>query len=264
MSVDKIPEFNTRIKNDSHTISYKVGRAILDAKSFKGVLQLPYKLYEARQVHLERQHEQKITNTLSSQGYRSVSDVYQVFGLKGLVYISQKQNKDKHELAKELILLSKDIKGDDRLFISLLALELDSSLAVLRGAAWSGVHCNNESIIEEVLNRLKNSSSFKEEQYQKTYKEFSSKIPKIKRQNEAKGNIKENRLKHLQEVKEFLSNRFSNLNIKSLLNNISKNELLFEKLIDYLYAMGGVKGVKKGIDQIFLNFNSRQKAFFVS
>ena len=261
MSINKIPEFNTRIKNDSHTISFKVGRAILDAKNFKGLIELPFKLYEARQVHLERQYDRKIVTSLNSEKFESIADIYWELGLKGLVYFSQKQDVNKHDVAKDLTVLSKNIKGDDRLLVSLLALELDNSLATLRGAAWSGVHCNNVAIIEEVLNRLQKNSSFQEKQYQKTYKEFSSKIPKIKRYNEAQDKLKRDKLNYIGEVKAFIDNKLGSLTPKSLINKILKNELVFEKLANSLYLMGGVKGVKKGVDQIFLSFNSKQKAF---
>tara|TARA_R110000765_G_scaffold334224_3_gene424637 strand:- start:1815 stop:4151 length:2337 start_codon:yes stop_codon:yes gene_type:complete len=257
MSIKETPEFKTHKKNDSHTISFKVGRAILDAKSLKGFVQLPYKLYEAREIHLERQYDCNIADSLKNNGFESVSKVYQEFGVRGLAYLSQIQKIDKEEFARELISLSKNIKGDDRLLISLLALEFDSSLPVLRGAAWSGVHCNNISIIEEVLNKLQNDSSFKKDQYQKTYKEFLSKIPKIQRQNETENN----RLKYFNETKALLANKIFGLNTNSLLTKVSKSELLFEKLVSSLYLMGGVKGVKKGIDQLFFSFNSRQKAF---
>ncbi len=249
------------IKDDSHTISFKVGRAILDARSLKGIVQLPFKLYETRELYLLRKFDKEIINALRNYSDLSVSHIYKEHGLKGLVALSKLQLSDSKVLSKELIKFASSIEDEDRLLISKLALELDHSLAVLRGAAWSGVHFKNTAILEDIIELIEKSENKEQEQYKKTYQQFSKKLEEIKHnQKNEKGLFNSNKF-FFSLIKKKTPSRLQLLDLNSALNMLHKNEAVFTKLVHCLYLKGGIIAVQKLIDKMFASFNTTQRAF---
>ena len=100
------------------TISYKLGRAILDAKTFSGLKKLPFKLLELRKETIERKHRQdwrqQVLIDIGRNNF-SIEKLYSRYGIEGLNIYLDKAFGNQYELrANKIVELSKILrnKGD--------------------------------------------------------------------------------------------------------------------------------------------------------
>lgn len=241
------------------TISYKLGRAILDAKTFSGLKKLPFKLLELRKETIERKHRQdwrqQVLIDIGRNNF-SIEKLYSRYGIEGLNIYLDKAFGNQYELrANKIVELSKILrnKGDaEYIDIARMATYISKSEPILRNFAWCALHARKFEELKETLSSLKDQYTLNNDvSYLHTYKKFSLKLAKLEEQPSGQEHIKS-----IPE-KENVVDTLIYINHK-LMENFSKH-------IEEIYKSYGSKGLTTAFDQSVRKFdlNLEDSAFLL-
>lgn len=149
-------------KSEYQTISYRLGKALIDAKSVEGALTLPWKLYHLRQDANSRRAQKK-PNINYEQVLKSSSrdklliKIHKKRGLLGVTEFLEWYDistEDKSNIVYDNALTVKD--QDPSLYKTLMGLsvELNSSKRNIKAYAWSSYHLRDLNQLERVVKKL--------------------------------------------------------------------------------------------------------------
>lgn len=176
------------------TISYKLGKALLDAKNLDGLLRLPSKLIGLRKEVIERRDKDKIyenfnqlLNSIDAEAL--IYTVYKQYKLDGVLnflnwHKDSDQNKAEMLLANAKYAEPVDLNAK-KIFIQ-LAYKYDKSEKVLRACAWLAWKDRDIEKLEGVIKLLKDKGvSLSDNTYIETAIKFEKKITLLRKQEES-------------------------------------------------------------------------------
>lgn len=149
-------------KAEYQTISYRLGKALIDAKTVEGALTLPWKLYLLRQdAKSRRSHKKPKINyeqlLRSSSLDKLLIKIYKKRGLLGITEFLEWYDvpvKEKSNMVYDNALTLKD--QNPKLYKTLMGLsvELSANKRNLKAYAWSNYHLRDSNQLEAVVKRL--------------------------------------------------------------------------------------------------------------
>ena len=181
------------------TISYRLGKALLDAKNLDGLLRLPSKLINLRKEVIKRRNKDKIyekfnqlLNSIDSEAL--IYKVYSQYNLEGVLqflnwYKDSDENKADLLLANAKYVESVNLKAR-KIFIQ-LAYKYDKSEKTLRACAWLAWHDHNIEKLENIVKLLKDKGvSSSDNTYIQTANKFEQKIDLLRKQGKILNRMK--------------------------------------------------------------------------
>ena len=149
-------------KGEYQTISYRLGKALIDAKTVEGALTLPWKLYHLRQDAKSRRAQKKpklnyeqLIRTNSPD--KLLIKIHSKRGLLGITEFLEWHDisaNNKSNLVYNNALTVKD--QNPRLYSTLmkLSVELNSNKRNLKAYAWSSYHLGDVAQLESIIQKL--------------------------------------------------------------------------------------------------------------
>ena len=220
--------------NETKTISFRLGKALLDAKTLNGLIDLPFKLIALRKEVLAKREDQKIfheyqrvLDTLPSK--RVLSQLYAKGQIEEVISFLNWYGLSNFEKANFIFENAIDVGEQDKKlgFVFLqLAIKYDRSEKILRAYAWAALHIKSEEKLSEAITLLKEQGHLlKDDLYLKTAELFEKKREKV------------------------FSNKnkiAANDDSKLITSPISYSSNEFDKnILDYYYSLGAEKLIKK-------------------
>lgn len=170
---------------EKQTISYRLGKAILDAKTFSGLKQLPLTLYNLRKDVVEKKHQKCLQDSillnLRNSPSLSLLNVFQLYGFEGIeVYLYKfKSHYTNNDRAQDLVKLSKELRDLNKsvyINVALKATQISHTEPVLRNLGWCAIESGSLDILDNVLEKLNSRYILTQDiSYLKTFNKFKKK-----------------------------------------------------------------------------------------
>ena len=239
--------------NETKTISFRLGKALIDAKTLKGLVSLPSKLLALRKEVLSKREVEavfdeykKISEELpTEQVLNCIFDKYAITGVVDFLNWYAIPSREKVifilDNSNYVGLFSKERK----LLFSKLALKYEKSEKVLRACAWAAYHAADNEYLECVIELLtEKGKELNDDTYIKTAKKFKSKLLQLSDGNEAVSDS----------VKNYTKN---NTDLDVMYND----DDFSNKIVNYYYANNEKKLVEQ-IKKEFRNLNKDDLAYY--
>ena len=237
------------------TISYKLGKAILEAKNLNGLISLPAKLLHLRKEVLSRKHESELHQYFQILVKNSNKDeilhqIYLQHSIKGILDFLNWHTISDIDKAELLLLNAKKVELLDPNLKQLLvqiALKFDKSEKVLRANAWIAYRANDKQKLKEIVELLKEKGKLlADKQFLITAEKFAVYLKKLHEQPAQK----------IQAAKPEIT---LNIDKKDAIPSY-KSELFEERVITYYYLHNSEELIEK-IKQDCNNLKATDLAF---
>ena len=149
-------------KNEYQTISYRLGKALIDAKTVEGALTLPLKLYHLRKDAKSRQtrkkpklnYEQILKSSPLDKVLITVHKKHGLLGVTEFLEWYDVSNKEKSNIVYDNALTVKE--QDINLYKTLMGMsvKLRSNKRNLKAYAWSNYHLRDLDQLEVIIEML--------------------------------------------------------------------------------------------------------------